>query len=111
VSKSLTVLNKNSELSRLFVEKIEAINVICSEQITLILVEHPQQSDSFQIVACASLEEVQLCNQTDALSRCILLTQTMPSAEIMHSAFALGCIDCWPLNMDDQTLIQRIAFV
>lgn len=111
MSISLAVLNTNTELSRAFVATIASLGVGSDSEINIKNIAESEHSQSPEIVACASLEEVQLCASLDNLPCCILLSHDLPSAETLHEAFALGCLDCWPLDMHGPELLQRITAV
>ena len=114
MSISLAVLNTNTELGRAFLEKVARLGISGVSQISVEGLMGPKPSSDLQtleIVVCASLDDIQLCANANLLNCCVLLSQDLPSAETLHSAFALGCIDCWLMQMDDAELLQRINSV
>jgi len=114
VSISLAVLNTNTELADAFVQKIERIGFGSVSQISaenLPLHEPLAKPQNLELVACFSVEDLQQCADANLLNCCVLISHELPSAQILHAAFALGCIDCWPLQLGDDDLLQRIAHV
>jgi len=114
VSVSLAVLNARTELGRAFVEKMKRIGISVVSQISLndLLQTKPvSRSKNLEIVACSSLDDIQLCTDANPLNCCVLISQNLPAAETLHSAFALGCIDCWPMQLDESELLQRVTTV
>ena len=113
MSISLVVLNTNSELGRAFVEKMPSIGFdvrqISGEDLTGS--KRLRDPQTLEIVVCSSLEDVQLCTDANLFNHSVLLSQNLPSAETLHSAFALGCIDCWLMQMGSAELLQRITVV
>ena len=67
MSISLAVLNTNTELSRAFVATIASLGVGSDSEINIKNIAESEHSQSPEIVACASLEEVQLCASLDNL--------------------------------------------
>ena len=114
MSISLAVLNTNTELGRAFLEKVARLGISGVSQVSvegLMGLNPSSDLQTLEIVVCASLDDIQLCANANLLNCCVLLSQDLPSAETLHSAFALGCIDCWLMQMDDAELLQRINSV
>lgn len=114
MSISLTVLNTNIELGRAFLEKmarmgIGGVSQIRVEDLTGCKISSSPQT--LEIMVCSSLDDIQLCTNANLFNCCVLLNQDLPSAQVLHAAFALGCIDCWPMQMEDAELLQRITSV
>ena len=114
MSMSLAVLNTNSELGGAFVAKMMSIGFSGVSQISvedLIGSKSPRDLQTLEIVVCSSLEDVQSCTNANLFNCCVLLSQDLPSAETLHSAFTLGCVDCWLMQMGGAELLQRVTKV
>ena len=114
MSISLAVLNTNTELGRAFLERVARLGISGVNKINVedLMGASPSSNlRTLEIVVCACLDDIQLCANANLLNRCVLLSQGLPSAETLHSAFALGCIDCWLMQTDDAEFLQRINTV